>query len=346
MTARLLWRYLTDRIWCVGAVYVTTGLVLALIGLLLRYQGVGLELIWSSVLYSFVLATGVLLVCGAADCTRWWPLARRLEEGGIDLAAAGNLPPGGTEEQAAFREALVALQRSAMAEVADLQAAHTRHRSFTNLWVHQMKTPVSVLSLLAQEAGDGSAPAETVAEEARKLEDGLELVLGMARLESFAADYQIRRVDLIASLREVINRRKRQFIRYAIFPSIEADDGDWAVLTDAKWTGFVLDQVISNALKYAGQGGPPGQRLSCSLCREEKRVVLTISDQGPGIPPEDLPRVFEPFFTGENGRLFGGATGIGLYLVRQVMEQLGHQVAVTSVPGHGTTVRLTYLSTS
>lgn len=73
-------------------------------------------------------------------------------------------------------------------------------------------------------------------------------------------------------------------------------------------------------------------------------MVLTIADQGPGIPPEDLPRVFEPFFTGENGRRFGGATGIGLYLVRRIVDELEHEIAMESAPGAGTTVRLTYLT--
>lgn len=110
----------------------------------------------------------------------------------------------------------------------------------------------------------------------------------------------IRRGDLLESIRRVINNRKKQFIRLSIFPEIEAAGDDWSVLTDEKWNGFVIDQLIANALKYASQTGPPIQWLTFRLERGNQAVALSISDQGPGIPAQDLPRVFEPFFTGEN----------------------------------------------
>ncbi|HWI64278.1 MAG TPA: ATP-binding protein, partial [Symbiobacteriaceae bacterium] len=164
----------------------------------------------------------------------------------------------------------------------------------------------------------------------------------VARLQEFALDFKVEPVDLAEAVRRVINQRRKQFIRLTLYPEIDAPDGDWHVLTDAKWNGFVIDQIVSNALKYGSQGGAPGQRLRFSLRRTEAGVTLTIADQGPGIPPEDLPRIFDPFFTGVNGRRFADATGIGLFVVREVTSRLGHRVAVASAPGQGTAVTLTY----
>ena len=123
--------------------------------------------------------------------------------------------------------------------------------------------------------------------------------------------------------------------------------GCWLVLTDEKWNAFAIDQVVANALEYASQAGKPHQRLKFCLSRRPPgagapAIRLTIADEGPGIPPQDLPRIFEPFFTGENGRRYADATGIGLYLVKQVLDRLGHQIAVHSVEGQGTAVTLTY----
>lgn len=112
--------------------------------------------------------------------------------------------------------------------------------------------------------------------------------------------------------------------------------------TDEKWNSFAIDQVVTNALKYGSQAGAPGQKLRIRLERLPGAKRLSIADQGPGIPEQDLGRVFQPFFTGENGRRYGGATGMGLYLVKQVMDRMGHQVAVTSRVGEGPTVTFTY----
>ncbi|HEV2121647.1 MAG TPA: ATP-binding protein, partial [Chloroflexota bacterium] len=195
----------------------------------------------------------------------------------------------------------------------------------------------------SRNGNDVSAALASIEEETLKLADGLELVLNTTRLQDFALDYHIRRVDLLQSVRKVVNARKRQFIRLGIFPAVDAaEDADWHVLTDEKWNTFAIDQILSNALKYGSQVGRPKQRLRLSLSHRVGAVTLAITDEGPGIPPQDVPRVFEPFFTGENGRRYSHATGIGLYLVKRVIDQLGHQVALQSVEGQGTTVTLTY----
>ncbi|MGE5672502.1 MAG: sensor histidine kinase [Mycobacterium leprae] len=341
MSGRLLGRFLADRAPVALLLLLNTALLLLLFGLLLSYTGSGVHLLGTGLVEGALLSLALLLLYLLIDLLRWWPFARqaeRLAQEATHLDALANLPPGATADQSAARELLLKLHALAVTDRNQLQAAHSRHLSFMNLWVHQMKTPVSAISLIAQQAG-----ATEIEEEAAKLNDGLELVLNMARLDDFAIDYQIRRIDLTASVRTVINSRKKQFIRSGIFPEVEAEP-DCVVLTDEKWNRFVIDQIVSNALKYATQAGKPDQRLRFSLKHQGDQVVLTIADQGPGIPPQDLPRLYEPFFTGENGRRFAQATGIGLYLVKQVIDHLGHAIAITSVEGEGTTVVLTYRS--
>jgi signal transduction histidine kinase len=355
MSRRLLLRYLRDRIPLLIAFYASAGLILALVSLLLSFESISTSLLRANVGYACLLVTTVLALYLGLDLLRWWPFARQmlfLQEHAVELAALANLPPGATFEQESCRELLTRLYSLAVADIARREEAHRQHLTFMNLWVHNMKTPVSALSLMAQQAGAQTeaelrSALEGVGEEAARLADGLELVLTMARLQEFARDYHVRRLDLLEQVRKAINQRRKQFIRAGIFPVMEAaPDTAWPILTDEKWHGFVLDQIIANALKYAAQTGRPDQRLVFRLDRDpaQRAIRLQIADQGPGIPPEDLPRVFEPFFTGENGRRFGGATGIGLYLVKQVTDELGHPIAIASAAGQGTTVTLTYLT--
>jgi signal transduction histidine kinase len=145
-------------------------------------------------------------------------------------------------------------------------------------------------------------------------------------------------------VRKVVNGRRRQFIRQELFPHLSVEAADCTVLSDAKWLAFAVDQVVGNALKYGAQAGQEGQSLTIRLRSGERCLELNIADTGPGIPPQDLPRVFEPFFTGENGRKYAGATGVGLYLVRRVMDELGHDVSIQSTPGEGTTVTFRFVT--
>lgn len=350
MTARLLRRFLRDRLGLAGLLAVNTGVLLALGGLVLAYAGRDAADIRMDLAYGALLSATLLLLYLGVDLLRWWAFARQAEElltRPVNLSALANLPAGGTPEQALTRALVTKLHGLAVTEVERHQAVFDRHRAFMNLWVHQMKTPVAAISLIAQQTRDPEdvvAAMANVDEEAAKLADGLELVLNMARLSDFAVDYQIRRTDLLAAVRKVINGRKQQFIRLGVFPEVIAEAGEWSVLTDDKWNGFIIDQIVANALKYGAQSGKPDQRVTLTLLRLGDRVTLTVADRGPGIPPQDLPRIYEPFFTGENGRRFAQATGIGLYLVKQVTDRLGHAIAVASTEGVGTAVTVTYLT--
>ena len=144
-------------------------------------------------------------------------------------------------------------------------------------------------------------------------------------------DFLLRRCDLDTILRPAVRKFAPQFIRRHL--TLRYEPVGKTVLTDEKWLGFVIEQVLSNAVKYTPEGGTV--TVSCT-----DAPALLISDTGIGVEPEDLPRVFEQGFTGYNGRADKKATGLGLYLCRRVCRKLGHTIAMDSRVGEGTTVTI------
>ena len=159
---------------------------------------------------------------------------------------------------------------------------------------------------------------------------GLSTLLGYLRLDSESTDYVLRDTDLDGLLRQAVRKFARMFILKKI--ALDLQETGRTVLTDEKWLSFVVEQVLSNALKYT----PAGGRIR--IYGDGETVV--IADSGIGIREEDLPRVFEKGFTGYNGREDRKSTGIGLYLCRRVMDRLNHSISIVSRPGQGTLVRL------
>jgi hypothetical protein len=174
------------------------------------------------------------------------------------------------------------------------------------------------------------SPQPELEGELLKIEQYVEMVLGYLRLGSDSTDYLFRNCGLDGMLRQSVRKYARLFILKKI--SLDFQETGRTVLTDEKWLCFVIEQLLSNALKYT----PAGGRIRIYADGE----TLVISDNGIGIQPEDLPRVFEKGFTGFNGREDRKSTGIGLYLCSQVMDRLNHGITITSRPGKGTLVRL------
>lgn len=196
---------------------------------------------------------------------------------------------------------------------------------YYTLWAHQIKTPIAAMRLLLQEE-----PRPELEGELLKIEQYVEMVLGYLRLGSDSTDYVFRDSDLDSLIRQSVRKYARLFILKKISLYFQATGK--TVLTDGKWLSFVIEQLLSNAVKYTPEGG--GVRIYGD------GETLVIADSGIGIQPEDLPRVFEKGFTGFNGREDKKSTGIGLYLCRQVLDRLNHDISISSRPGQGTLVRL------
>lgn len=236
-------------------------------------------------------------------------------------------------QSAEFMRGLYGLYQN---EVQSLYASQHRQLNFINQWVHQMKTPISVIGLLLQE--NGELDKRSIQEEVDKIQRGLDAVLVNARLETFEEDMQVERVGLKSLIQQIVTDHKRLFITNGVFPVISIDE-ELIVATDAKWMKVVIGQFITNAVKYTFENG---KRLYLSVEHTEKGYELTIRDEGIGIPASDLKRVTKAFFTGENGRLTGESTGMGLYIADEICGKLGHPLTIESEVGKGTSVKILF----
>lgn len=260
---------------------------------------------------------------------------RRLEEPFASLRDFTEMKPGSPLSDSLHR-LLKAQYRAYLSEIHEQQSKVEAHQHFINQWVHQMKTPVSVIHLLVQNEDDPKSVA--IEDEVDRLRKGLELVLYTARLDTFERDFFVETLDLEKLVRSVTSSQKRLFIRRKVFPQIEVE-GPISIASDEKWLSFVLTQIMTNAVKYTVK---ENAKIHLHGYVRNKEKVLEIVDEGIGIPESDLPRVFDPYFTGENGRRFQESTGMGMYLVKRICNKLGHRVELESKVGQGTKVRVVW----
>lgn len=210
-----------------------------------------------------------------------------------------------------------------------MQNRYTDLIEYYTVWAHQIKTPIASMHLSLQEVD--SAFSRELTEELQQIEQYVEMVLCYLRLDSAATDYVIQKQDLDILIRQAIRKFASQFIRRKI--KLEYEPCSFTVLTDEKWLLFVLEQIISNAIKYSRDGG------TVYITMDEPGI-LCIGDSGIGIAPEDLPRIFEKGYTGYNGRSNKKASGIGLYLCRRICTNLRHGITAKSALGRGTVISL------
>lgn len=199
---------------------------------------------------------------------------------------------------------------------------------YYTLWAHQIKTPIAAMRLRLQE--EDSELSRALLSDLGRIERYVSMVLTYLRLENGATDYVIKETDLDSVIRPVLRQFAGEFISRKL--KLDYTPVQRKVLTDGKWLSFVVEQVLSNALKYTPSG-------SVSISMEEP-AALVIRDTGIGIPPEDLPRVFERNYTGLAGRADTRASGLGLSLCKSVCDRLSHTISIESTPGEGTSVRI------
>lgn len=340
--------FLRDRLLFI--LCITVIVMLAVCLLLLerqRYPG----LVETGTVYYFVLLSAAVLIAWlGVDYGRQRYYYKQILEalGRTDeLQATAIVQSAVTGEQRIAVELLREQHSAFLKELNRYRRNQDIHNHFVLQWVHHMKTPLSIIHLHMQEAAERGwktekeqrAMADSVLEEADRLTRGLDMMLHTARMDKFELDLHVRRIPLHDLIRSAINAHKRLCIRHSIFPKVE---GELWVESDEKWLAFVLHQLVSNAIKYS-KGKPGAKMLSFKLLElQDGAGRLTVTDDGIGIAPQDIPRVFDPFFTGENGRTSGESTGMGLYLAKQVLQKLGHGIRIESTLGHGTSVELVF----
>ena len=201
---------------------------------------------------------------------------------------------------------------------------------YYTLWAHQIKTPIAASSLLAGEIEDKKVKNQ-LEQELFKIESYVNIVLQYLRLESFHEDLVLKKENVEDLVKEIVKKYAIFFIQKGL--SLSLHDLDRTIITDKKWFVVILEQVLSNSLKYTSQGG-------IEIYFQED--TLYIKDSGLGIQDADLLRVFERGFSGYNGRLTQQSSGLGLYLSKKIADELGHQISIASQVGQGTTVMISF----
>ena len=243
---------------------------------------------------------------------------------------ADAIPEALTEPERCFRTLCAEWQRMQSREATLASAAERERLDYFTLWVHQIKTPISALDLMAQ-SGE-PLDRELLRQEVFKIGQYADAALSFQRLQSLHDDLALADVPLYPLCCTVVKRLRPIFLYRKISLRMEPFSG--TALSDSKWLGMALTQVLTNALKYTPEGGT----ITVGL---REPLVLTVRDTGIGISAEDLPRVFHRGFTGHVGRTgrdYEKSTGIGLYLCKQACEKLGHTVTLASPPEGGVTV--------
>ncbi|HDX9579525.1 TPA: sensor histidine kinase [Bacillus pseudomycoides] len=299
---------------------------------------------WSTWLYGFLLSTVVFVFFLVHDYRKRQAFLQKVEHyiaEGQELHHSLSVSSSYSYEQEAIVEAFSLLRQQYMNEMHEQQEKGKQQTIFMNQWIHQMKTPVSVIELLLQKLGQTHREArdtiESIREENNRILQGLDLALHMARLEQFGKDYKIEEVNVVDIVRDNINQHKKTFIQYAVYPKVLFEKEQYVVASDQKWLSIAVNQIVMNALKYTKITEKEKKEIIFQIEETENVLALYIRDNGIGIPKQDIKRIFEPFFTGVNGRKTREATGMGLYITKQICDHLSHGISVQSIEKEGTT---------
>ncbi len=228
-----------------------------------------------------------------------------------------------------------------ISKIYSMEAKYEERDKILEEWIHNMKTSVSVIEL-ASEMGKNQNLGkiiDDIADENNKLQENLEGALNLFRINDFRRDYMPEKINLKELINSAVNSQKRNFIYDGVFPKVKIDNQQY-IYTDKKWSRYVIEQIITNAIKYSMKG----KSIYFYSENSEKSTVLHIKDEGIGIKQEEQGRVFDAFFTGSNGRRNSTSSGIGLYMCKTICEMLSSKLTIESKEGKGTVVSISYLT--
>lgn len=321
---KLLYRYLKDH-WSILFLFLFCNVFLIIVFLL---YGIALEIVLYPVLVCDFICIGYGITCFLKHVKRYEQIANIKEVAYVDE----KLYPVWINDIERKEFCLIGELRNQLQETNKQNEKVIQDMlDYYTVWVHQIKTPIAAMKLRLQ--NEDSPLSRKLQTDLFRIEQYVEMVLTYLRLSSNQTDYLFQKYDVDDLLKRVIRKYADEFIERKI--TLDYQPVHLQVITDEKWIGFVFEQVLSNALKYT----PAGQ--ICIYCVDDDTVC--IEDSGIGIRKEDLPRIFENGFTGYNGRLSPQASGLGLYLCKQICLKLHHDIEASSEIGAGTKVYVHFL---
>ena len=248
------------------------------------------------------------------------------------------LPDSFRLEDRLYRDMIRRSNKSVIERLRRMEDGQKEYREYIENWVHEVKAPITAISLLCENGRRGQGEREyfrALSLENQKIENYVDMALYYARSENVYKDYQIRETDLQQAVSGVLEKNRLLLIQNRVRAEVDCPD---RVYTDRKWVEFIVNQIILNSVKY--RRGLPVFRIYTK--KSENGVVLVLEDNGVGIPPEDVSRIFEKGFTGSNGRGHERSTGMGLYLCRELSRKLGIGIRAESRYGEGTAMVLEF----
>ncbi len=287
------------------------------------------DFIWSLFLLLFALQSLFLVIGYLRKRDYYKKLAQMAQQ--LEEEQGDDFPQN---EEKYVLEILTQLKQKQKETLQQYILKQQEQEEFLNRWVHEIKIPIEALSLIKENIAEDIPELRVYQMEMEldKIEKDVQQVLYFTRLDAFSKDYLIQELDL----KQVVETSLKTFANYFILKhlTLTFEGESFLVLSDEKWLSYIIQQVLSNAVKYTAEGG----EITIAFRKENHLKILEIKDNGQGIPKEDLPRIFEKGFTGAMGRKEQQSTGLGLYLSYNLMRKLGHQLKVTSKLGEGTTV--------
>jgi len=233
---------------------------------------------------------------------------------------------------------LYEINKSMCEEVKSLENQVENFKDYIEMWIHEVKIPISSLLLMAH----NKEIPKSVIEQIGRIEDYVEQILYYSRCENASKDYLIKKVSLRKIVSEVALKNKDVLLACKVdFIVINLDSN---VYTDSKWLIFIVNQIVNNSIKYRKKD--VNSYIKIASIEEKNFVRLMISDNGIGVKECDIPRVFEKTFTGFNGREYATSTGMGLYISKNLCEKLGHQITMESEYGKFTKITITFYKNS
>ena len=220
-------------------------------------------------------------------------------------------------------------------EVADLKRNINDYKEYIETWVHEIKTPIASARLILE--NDEGYINKSVLEEIEKVEGFIEQVLFYARSSTVERDYIIKKIPLKNSINSVIRKNANILIEKRV--KIQLEDIEKKVYCDSKWIEFILQQIISNSVKYMDKDE---KYIKIRCLEKDKNIILKILDNGIGISEKSIEKVFEKGYTGENGRKYNNSTGMGLFLCKKLCLKLGLGISIKSKLGVGTEVTIVF----
>ena len=226
-------------------------------------------------------------------------------------------------------EVIQETNKSMCEHIAGHRRENKEFREYIELWVHEIKLPVASVQLMCHNDGNTK-----YAEQLKRIDNYIENVLYYARSGNAEKDYIIKPVSLKRAFADIAVKNREELQERNI--TLHTEDLDMDVMTDGKWLGFILGQIMGNSMKYEAS------EITVTAEDFPDKTVLHFRDNGCGIPEHDMPYIFEKSFTGENGRTHRKSTGMGLYIVKKLCDKLGHSVAAKSVQGEFTEIIITF----